>query len=59
MPADRGKHPADSDKLTLSKNRQSVSPFYLIGHLVAFPLCFCISGIAVWKIFAAMPITIK
>ncbi len=27
-----------------------ISPFYLIGHLVAFPLCFCISGIAVWKI---------
>ena len=27
-----------------------ISPFYLIGHLIAFPLCFCISGIAVWKI---------
>ncbi len=27
-----------------------ISPFYLIGHLVAFPLCFCISGIAAWKI---------
>lgn len=27
-----------------------ISPFYLIGHLVTFPLCFCISGIAVWKI---------
>ena len=27
-----------------------ISPFYLISHLVAFPLYFCISGIAVWKI---------
>lgn len=27
-----------------------ISPFYLISHLVTFPLYFCISGIAVWKI---------
>lgn len=27
-----------------------ISPFYLIGHLIAFPLCFCISGIVTWKI---------
>ncbi len=27
-----------------------ISPFYLIDHLIAFPLCFCISGIVTWKI---------
>ena len=27
-----------------------ISPFNLIGHLIAFPLCFCISGIVTWKI---------
>ena len=27
-----------------------ISLFYLIGHLIIFPLCFCIGGIAAWKI---------
>ena len=27
-----------------------ISLFYLIGHLFVFSLCFCIGGIATWKI---------
>ena len=27
-----------------------ISLFYLIGHLFVYPLCFCIGGIATWKI---------
>ncbi len=27
-----------------------ISPVYLISHLIAFPLCFCIGGIVTWKI---------
>ena len=27
-----------------------ISLFNLIGHLIVFPICFCIGGIATWKI---------
>ena len=27
-----------------------INLFYIIGHLIVFPLCFCIGGIATWKV---------
>ena len=30
-----------------------ISLFYLIGQLLIYPLCFCIGGVATWKVSKA------
>ena len=36
-----------------------ISLFYLIGQLLIYPLCFCVGGVATWKVSKAGKVTLS